>query len=1011
MPEYLYKLTPDRTIHLRGFDDLGASAAIHDATANSFKVSGNFRDPADFAVLVIHDADNFFEHPSLKYLPDFTLGGLTLAFDVHYSGLMPLDSPKFPTIDWPYLNVIRADSTTTRIPLFEHAEQVGGSYTPAATSFMIQDNGLKQYDRLTLWYLNYAFDYIVPKVECAYTFTAAGAGTIHSITAGSETYTYVEIAGDSDAAVAQGLVEAAANSTHVTAQRGDGSAEFGSVNQVNLRAKRGDGAAFQVSASSSGFTHELHGIQAETVAAVLAAQINQVNWTALGAIHPLVAQTDGASLTIATTRPGVDGNALRMYSVWKNERLRAHTDVGVFTGGSSDATWRITLDFAALGIPEVRLMWLTFAPALAEGEYEPTEWEAQFTNWHVSGPEPLRRLPLAGPGSARIEEDDRRCTFTGEWLTEAGFYSKALAKRGSRVGDRVEIRYYCSELHDLYLGTSLYVDRGRVGVQVDGDSETTLDCALQTDIAINTRRRLRTALPGGSHSVTLTLLDDAYVYFDFIEAAVPAGIPAPLPPRNKVSPALDYSTDHSYKLPPSRILWSFEQLGFAGPMNEYIGVFWWNQRKRVNAVIPQVTVAFNGDFESGDQVFLSIGGQTIGKSVFPNESGEIIARHFAFFINATLVGVWAQASGNLLKITSRSPKPAYRLPFQAWKEASASSGSVSVNGSLEEGGNGEWVIDPSQSPPLNRGARAWHADLFHQVQARGREIVAAVSMELVNPPAGFAARFPNGQAVETATGFGSLKSTHCAFVPELLGYQKSVYLDLAGLMHQAGLTPDLQFGEFLWWFFSNWSPENPQGGMAFYDPYTMAAAEQTLGRPLHLFREPTDDPSVNGGADSTFLRNRLRDHVAALIAEVQAEYPSARFEVLFPYDVNHPVPAGIHQLGGALNRTVNLPAEWEQKETSGFDRMKMEALDFGVYSRNFDLVLETIRFPLTLGWPRDSVRHLAAIFKSGYEWEREVRWAVGLGLDAVTLWAFDHICLFGWPVRGRRTTGRSARMG
>ena len=39
MSERIYKLQPNRTIALRGFDDLGASAAIHSATSNSFIVS------------------------------------------------------------------------------------------------------------------------------------------------------------------------------------------------------------------------------------------------------------------------------------------------------------------------------------------------------------------------------------------------------------------------------------------------------------------------------------------------------------------------------------------------------------------------------------------------------------------------------------------------------------------------------------------------------------------------------------------------------------------------------------------------------------------------------------------------------------------------------------------------------------------------------------------------------------------------------------------------------------
>ena len=64
-----------------------------------------------------------------------------------------------------------------------------------------------------------------------------------------------------------------------------------------------------------------------------------------------------------------------------------------------------------------------------------------------------------------------------------------------------------------------------------------------------------------------------------------------------------------------------------------------------------------------------------------------------------------------------------------------------------------------------------------------------------------------------------------------------------------------------------------------------------------------------------FLRNRLRDHVAALIAHVKSGYPSAKFEVLFPYDVNHPTVVGVHSLGGRLLNFVNFPVEWKLKTT------------------------------------------------------------------------------------------------
>ena len=126
------------------------------------------------------------------------------------------------------------------------------------------------------------------------------------------------------------------------------------------------------------------------------------------------------------------------------------------------------------------------------------------------------------------------------------------------------------------------------------------------------------------------------------------------------------------------------------------------------------------------------------------------------------------------------------------------------------------------------------------------------------------------------------------------------------------------------------------------------------------------------------------------------DYPSAKFELLFPYDVNHPQPVGVNQLGGPLNRFVNLPAEWEQKQTSGLDRLKIEALDFGASNKNLDLAKTAIRFPLDfLKWPYDSLRYLAPIFRAGYPWEKEYRAAKGIGYPAVNLWAFDHICLYG----------------
>ena len=72
--------------------------------------------------------------------------------------------------------------------------------------------------------------------------------------------------------------------------------------------------------------------------------------------------------------------------------------------------------------------------------------------------------------------------------------------------------------------------------------------------------------------------------------------------------------------------------------------------------------------------------------------------------------------------------------------------------------------------------------MFRECAARNRQIVVSESMELVNPPDGFAAMFPDGKPVQTDVGFGSLSSTHCNFGSGMRQYQIAVLSCLAGLM-------------------------------------------------------------------------------------------------------------------------------------------------------------------------------------------------------------------------------------
>ncbi len=900
--EPLYKIQPTRTIHLQGFSDFGAAAALHSASETGFKVSGVFRDAADFTVLVLWDRDDFFGHPRFSYLPDGDFSGIVLTFDLAYQNLQPIDSPKFATIDWPYLNCLKTDGTLKQIKLFDHATQVGGTYTAASGAFTLADNGLQTYDRVTLWYQNLAFDYIVP-----------------------------------------------------------------------------DPAT---------------GVTAASIVANIRDQINNTNWAALGVLIPLAASASGNVLTVTAARAGYDGNMIRLYELHKNNNLYFTPSVRQLAGGSSDATWRISIDFSAEGVTDIQKIWLTFAPKLADSAaYQDQEWEATFTNWSVSDPQGKRPLKVAGPLSVRIEENDAWVQYAGFWeWAPAQFWSQGRAKRAAQAGATATVETHCNAVHDIYLGTRLDFDCGIIEVRLDGGAPVQLDCYEPAARARQVRRKVFSNVSPGQHSVEVRLTgaknaasQGFYYYFDFLECAVPSDIPDPPELRTDVAVACDYGTDHTYKLSPQRLVWAIRKLGLIGEINHYVSVFWWNQRKRSGGSFPSVTVTYGGTWADGNEAFLTIGGTTIGKSVFPADTPSTIAAHFAYYINEVFVGVGAEASGGVLTITVRSPAPAYSFSFS--ESHNSAQGTVTVSGSLTGGVVGDWVIDDTITPVLNRAARDWHADYFAELAAHGMSCVVAFSQELVLPPdnppsAVWVQRYPDGQPVETATGFGNKNSSHCAFAPPFRDYIKKAYEEMAGHMEAAGLTARLQFGEVLWWYFANAS------GMAFYDAYTTSRFQTQHGRPLYTFLTPNDDPSVNRYVDADFLRQTVKDHVDAIRSYVLATHPNGKFELLWPLDVNDPATR-------RLNRYINLPVEWETKAGSGFDTFLIEGFQFAGLDRNLDKVRWMAAYPFeVLSWPRADCRYLMGLFNAGWPWQRDYLIARRCRVPLLKIWAYDHLCLY-----------------
>ena len=1051
MTEQILKLQPDRTLYLRGFDGTGAAASLCQTSPTGFTVCGVFRDMADFCVLILYDADNIFEHYSVKYLPSFDLSGMVLNFNLSYQGLQPIDSAKFSWIDWANLDVIDATGHP-KLPaprLWDYATLVFGNYAVAQGTYTFSaPGGCTIYDRLTLFVNNAEFDFVANGGETAAEVAEWFVNAINTYDWSTFAQSSVSILASTDGN--GGLTLKNARTGHVN------------VSGVNV--EWSDGVKFPGIAPGSAIY--LGGI-GYTVAAV----------TSPTSLTLTSAATSGTFYYLAEYG-GSDGNGLAVYMVVRpgNVKLQVNNPVLQLTGGNSDnVVWNISIDFSALGIDQIRQAWLTFAPRLPDdGVYTDTEWTATFSNWSIADPNNVRTLQIAGPGSVRVANDDNRAVYAGAgWKVQsANNYWHGFARVTAERGDAVTLSYTCGQTHDLYLGTSLYLDRGSIGVTLDGDTPTTLNCYLNTGSEVVTRRLFRQSVPGGTHTVTLTLQTSNPFLFDYIEAAVSTSdISDAIVTYDNVSPALDFDTDATYKMSPQRLLWHVQKLGFRGQLNEYLGVFWWNQRKRAGGVWNSAVVTFGGPWADGDVAQVSIGGFTMTKSIITWDTADTIAQHFVFYINSASVSMWAEKTGTgEITIHTRTPNWGDTLSVNPTAK-------ISTSGTLARGADGVWEVDPSAANPINFPVREWHADLFHEVKAAGLAITTAFSMELVNPPDdgtvanAWQARFYDGTPVTTDTGFANLKSSQCAFVDNMTEFQKSVYPVIAGLQSAAGLTPWLQFGEFLWWFYSSMAqpvgfcaftdpisigvaqphgmatgdrvvisgvagctsangtwlitvtdsthftiPVAPNGewvagsgqvrggSMAYYDAVTAAAAQSALGRPLYKFTCQDDDPTVNGGADASFLAGRLKAHVDAIRNAVLAQYPDAKFEILYPNDVNNPVcllgPNVQFPQGGRLNAAVNLPPEWQTKAGSGLDRFKVEALSWGATYFHMDLAHQAIVFALTtpMAWDQADVAYLIPWYNGTCPWPREFMLASTRGLGLVNLWAYDHLALMSWPL-------------
>jgi len=705
----------------------------------------------------------------------------------------------------------------------------------------------------------------------------------------------------------------------------------------------------------------------------------------------LVSAVTVSQTGVAYTAPrgGYDGNMCRVSALHKTTTLQTTEAEVQLTGGSSEVTWRLNFDFDAMGWTSLRKLTLALAPRLTNATaYSNTEWTAAFLNWAVSDPSSHRALKIADSSkSVRVGSRDVWVSYGGTWAESAAYtYYQGFARSNSSAGASITVKFACAHTHDLWLDTYFAPGAGAWSISVDSDTPTTLDCDDSNEGYFG-KRKVRSGLAAGQHIAVLTLGRGAPTWFNFLEAVVESDVPDAPDVRDDVGWSIDFDTDHTYRLPPERLVWQIQRSGLVARINEYLGLLYYAQRTRAGGTFPSLVVTFGGTWVDEDTITLTLGGIAIVKRVYPQDTLATIAAYFRNFINQTFSAVWAQTSGDdgeVLTVTVRSPVDSvtHAVSFES------DEGMIDHTGELSGGILGLYRIDTALDPALDYACRSWHADFFAQLAAAGMETVVSFAMDMANPPvepAGgvWASRYINGDPAEFTIVAG-LDGIHCAFSADVLAYQKRVFQEAAALMSAAGLPVWLQFGEFMWWYVAG----TPEQGMAYYDTYTKAEAVIALGRPLYEF-QTNGDPAENGYADANFLRNQLEDYIDALTAHVVASYGSAKFEMMWAHDVGV-VP---------IARYIGWPLKWNAKVGSGFDVMKMEGLSYGSGQHNMNLAIEAMLWPTTGGrtWAPGDVWYNLPVLNSYCPWPRELLHAASEGITTV-LWAWDHFCFRGEPL-------------
>jgi hypothetical protein len=170
--------------------------------------------------------------------------------------------------------------------------------------------------------------------------------------------------------------------------------------------------------------------------------------------------------------------------------------------------------------------------------------------------------------------------------------------------------------------------------------------------------------------------------------------------------------------------------------------------------------------------------------------------------------------------------------------------------------------------------------------------------------------------------------------------------------------------------------------MPFYDAYTTSSFQTQYGAAMSIILSQNVDPS-GLTQECVFLPSLIGQFTSAIRQFVRQTYPTTKFEVLYPHDVNDT----------ALNRIINYPLnDWTPANLAC---LKTENFTY-TGNRNLDEARLSIAFPALNGFPPAQSSHLIGVSDYTTPWAKERSLAIGAGDESVVLFALDQFCLIGY---------------